>query len=101
MKNASWVGGVPPRLPAFAATLPPSASMTTSWHDDDTVLISVEGGPLETVRGSRFKAFLWDGKTEGHAHVCIGGVVHIASFATFRAYIFGTAGPAGHPAPEK
>ena len=90
MHDGIWLGGVQSRLPAFSGKAPPMSSSVTLCHDEDTVLVSVGGGPLETVRASRFKALLRDGKTEGHIHVGVKGEVQIAPFALLRAYMFGS-----------
>ena len=99
MKNVTCPGGVPPRLPAFAGKSPPAAPLTPLLHEQDLVIVSLAGKPPEPITCGRFRSLLFDEKSEGSVHIGEKGrIVKIASFAQFRSYIFGPAGPVGHSA---
>ncbi len=88
LRRGIWLGGVQPRLPAFASGPPPVVPVATSLHDHDTLIVSLEGAAPRAVPLSRFAALVRDGHSDGAVHVGHHGAVQLVPFAQFHAYFW-------------
>ena len=85
-----WPNEAQPRWPVFAPYQPPASPVATSISNADVVMVSLDGAAPAPMSFDHFAAFMKDGRTDGQVHVSQpDGTLKTASFALFRAFIYG------------